>query len=350
MRTDGLFLAGIGAYVPPSVPTRTAVEEGRYDRESWAADGWLGAAVAGDLAAPDLAVRAARQALEGADVRPEEFRLVLHAGTLHQGPDGWPASQYVQRHTVGGSAPAMEVRQACNGMLAAVGLAAGYLAGSAGAALLTGADNFGTPLVDRWRYSAGAGTNRGSVLGDAGTALVLSRRAGFAEVLAVGSVSMPAGEELYRDEHPLFPPACTVGRPMALGSRFARFAAADRDAFTRIKRTLQEERTALARRTLAEAGVLPEQITRAVHLFSGGEPYVRSVLEPIGIDADRGVLDYGRRVGHLGVNDHVAALAHLIETRALGPGDHVLLVNNGGAFSASCVVLRLRHLPARPQG
>jgi 3-oxoacyl-[acyl-carrier-protein] synthase III len=340
VRVDGLYLSGVGAQVPPPMPARVAVELGLYDRAAFERDGWTGAAVAGDTPAPDLAVAAARRAL--ARSGPVEVALVLHACFLHQGPDAWPAAHYVQRHTVGGSAPAMEIRQGCNGMLGAIELAAAHLtATGADAALVTGADNFGAPLVDRWSYATGARTNRGSILGDAGTAVVLSRRPATAQLLAVGSASLPDLEEMYRGGHPLFPPAVTIGGTLDLGARIAHFADREPEAFAQAKKSLAETRTLLAHRVLAEAGAEPHQITRATHVFSGGERYVRSVLEPLGIDPGRGMLDFGRTVGHLGVSDHIAALDHLLSTRAVTTGDHVLMLANGAGLALSCAVLRI---------
>jgi len=342
MRVDGVFVAGLGAYIPAVFDAARAVETGRYDPEQHRRGGWTGAAVAGDMAAPDLAVRAARQALDSCGHDPSEIDILFHATVLAQGPDGWSPQHYVQRHTIGGHAPAVEIRQACNGMLGGIELACSYLvAGDRTAALVTGGDNFGSPLVDRWRYADGGGTDRGSILGDAGTAVVLSRRGGFAKLLAVGSASLPEFEEMYRGDEPLFPPSCTVGRPMEIGRRFAEFAARRPDGLVAVMRRLRDARTELARRTIAEAGLVPADITRATHVFAGQMSYLRSVLGPVGIDPSRGMLEFGRRLGHMGVNDHIAGLTHLVEQREVGPGDHVMLLGNGSGMTLSCVVIEI---------
>ncbi|GIH97211.1 ketoacyl-ACP synthase III family protein [Planobispora siamensis] len=344
MKVDGVHIAGIGTYIPESFSAARAVELGMYDREEHMRAGWSGAAVAGRTPAPDMAVRAGRQALARSGHDASEVGLLLHATFYHQGPDGWSPHHYVQRHTIGGHVPAFEIRQTCNGMLGAMELAACYLTAGGGdhtAALITGADNFGAPLVDRWRYAEGAVTNRGTIFGDAGTAVVLSRRGGFARLRAVVSASLPDMEEMYRGDMPLFPPGCTVGRPMAIGARIAEFAARRPAEFDRAKERLTLARAEVARRALAEAGIGPQDVARATHVFSGGEAYVRSVLEPLGIDPARGVLEFGRGVGHLGVNDQIAGLAHLLETGAVGPGDHVLLLGNGVGVALSCVVVEI---------
>jgi 3-oxoacyl-[acyl-carrier-protein] synthase III len=69
------------------------------------------------------------------------------------------------------------------------------------------------------------------------------------------------------------------------------------------------------------------------------------VLGPLGIDPARGMLDFGRRVGHLGVNDHIAALDHLLATREVVAGDRILMLGNGVGIGLSCAVLEI--LPAR---
>jgi 3-oxoacyl-[acyl-carrier-protein] synthase-3 len=240
----------------------------------------------------------------------------------------------------------MEIRQGCTGMLGALELAASYLAASDRvAALITGADNFGQTLVDRWRYAEGVRTNRGSILGDAGTAMAVSRRPGVAQLLAVGSASLPDLEQMYRGDRALFPLARDEGRSLDYGPRITRFAGRWPDEFAEAKQRLADTRTALARRTLDEAQVSVADIARVTHVLAGNPGYLRAVLGPLGIDPARGMLDFGRRVGHLGVNDHIAALDHLLATREVVAGDRILMLGNGVGIGLSCAVLEI--LPAR---
>jgi 3-oxoacyl-[acyl-carrier-protein] synthase-3 len=341
MRLDGVYLAGLGTCLPETMSVQAAVESGLYAAELAAESGWTGVAVAGLVAAPDLAVWAGRQALVRCGHSHDEFALLVHACNLPQGPEAWPAQSYIQARTIGGSAPAIEISQNCNGMLAAMELSSCYLTASgACAALVTAADNFGNPLWDRFHYAAGAGTNRASIVGDAGAAVVLSRRAGFARLLAIGSMSVPQLEEMYRSGVPLFPPEPTLGRPADLGGRFADYRERDPEGAEAAKDALQRARTAIGERTLAEAGVDPSRITRVTHVFSGGERYIKSVLEPLGIDASRGMLDFGRQIGHLGACDQLIGLDHLLTAGEVGAGDHVLMLGNGGA-SLSCAVVQI---------
>ncbi len=346
MRLDSVYLAGVGVFLPEIVSTRDAVERGLYDAEVAAESGWTGVAVAGSLPAPDMAVLAAKQAMLRSGHQPSDFALLVHACNLPQGPDIWPAQSYIQLHTIGGDAPAMELSQNCNGMLAAMELSCCFLKmNDAAAAMVTGADNFGTPLFDRYRYSAGAGTNRASIVGDAGGAVVLSKTHGFARLRAIKSMSVPRLEEMYRSGVPMFPPEPTLGKQADVGGRLAHYREHNPEAAQAAKDALQRARTIIGGRTLAEADVDASRITRVTHVFSGGEGYIKSVLAPLGIDASLGMLEFGRRVGHLGPCDQIVGLNHLLLAGEVGPGDHVLMLSNGGA-SLSCAVVEIIDRPA----
>ncbi|MEU3464085.1 ketoacyl-ACP synthase III family protein [Streptomyces sp. NPDC006733] len=344
MRTDRLFIAGLGTRVPELFPVAEAVRQGLYDARTAEADGWRSVAVAGSEPAPELAARAGALALRRSGVAAADIALLIHAGTYHQGPDLWYAPQYLQRRLLPASTvPAFALHQGCTGILDAVQLAHGYLTahGGAGAALVTGADNYGTPLFDRWTYAAGWRTGRGSVLGDAGSAVVLSAHTGPLRVRAVASSSLPGWEELYRGDERLHPPGATAGTPLALGSRMAAYAARHPGAAERVAADLARARTALARQVLDEAGVKASDVTRVTHVFTGHPRYLRTLLDPLGIDPARGLLELGRTLGHLGVNDQLVGLAHLLETDAVGPGDHILMMGNGVGISLACALVEV---------
>lgn len=344
MIVEDVYVAGVGVCLPETVPVEDAVADGRYDPDEAAMSGWTGAAIAGDVPAPALAVDAARQALARSGHEHDEFALLLHASASFQGPELWPAHSYIQRRTIGGDGPALEIKQACCGTLSAIELSCAYLARTPQpAALVTAADNFGHPLIDRWRYAAGAGTNRLTIFGDAGAAIVLSRRTGFARLLVINSMSLPGLEEMYRSGVDLFPPEPTLGRPLRAGARLAHHREAHPQAHEAGKAMLAQARVDLGKRTLADADLTPEQITRAVHIFSGGQHYIDGALGPMGIDPARGMLEFGRRFGHLGACDQLVGLDHLVTTRQVGPGDRVMLLANGGGSLACAIVEILDH-------
>ncbi|MFD5088796.1 ketoacyl-ACP synthase III family protein [Kitasatospora sp. NPDC058406] len=356
MRTENLFIAGLGTWVPGFEPVAEAVREGRYDGERARAEGWTGVAFAGDVSAPELAAGAGVEALKRSGLDADRISLVLHAGTFHQGPDGWYAANYVQDKVVGTAVPAIGLDQGCTAMLDALHLAHGHLAvgPGGGAVLVTAADNFGAPLVDRWKYADGWTAGRGSVLGDAGCAAVVSTEGGPLRIRSLALSSLSRWEHLYRGEDPVFPPRPGLTVETSLGRRMAAHAdRLDRDgghdaeggARRAVAGDLVRARTALARQAMEEAGIGPADVTRVTHVFSGHPRYLETLLEPLGIDPGRGMLDLGRAHGHLGAGDQFLSLAHLVETGAVSPGDHVLMMGNGAGISLACSVIEVLEDP-----
>ncbi|MEV4514720.1 ketoacyl-ACP synthase III family protein [Dactylosporangium sp. NPDC049525] len=348
MRFDELWLASVGTYIPPVLSVADAARQGWCDAEQ---DGWTGVAVAGDMAPVDLALRAARSAMARSGVDPADVGLLLHVTSAPQGPNGWNPQHYLEHHAIGRGVPAIELRQGSAGMLNAFDLAAGHLTRGPGAVLVTNGDNFGVepatgydPQV-RWRYATNAGTNRGSILGDAGTAAVLSNRGGFARLRSIVNRSLSDLEEMYRGDERIFPPPVAADGPVRLGNRFAAYDAKGPGRLATALRRLRDARTETAEQALAEAGITAAEVARVLHVFAGDERYVKHVLKPLGIDHTRGMLEFGRNLGHLGSGDQVAALEHLVLTGQLEAGDRVLVMANGTGIAVGAAVLEIVHRP-----
>ncbi|WP_394834645.1 ketoacyl-ACP synthase III family protein [Pendulispora rubella] len=354
MTPTSLFIAGLASYIPARVMTSYAAERGWCDADAVTHDGWWSAAVAGDMAPVEMALHASQSAMRRSGCSPADIDILFYASVLPQGPHMWCPQHYVERRVVGRDIPAIELRQGCNGLLNAFDLAASYLAAPGRrAALVTGADNFGCDPafgVDpsfRWRYAENIhGRKAGSILGDSGGAAVLSNQGGFARVLGISSRSVTDMEELFRSDEPLFPPSYRRERPTRLGARFNEHERRHPGRVSEALTCLKRARTDLALDVLAEAKVEPHQITRVAHVFAATERYAEQLLGPLGIDPARGVVDFGRGLGHLGVNDQLTALEHLMTSGQLGRGDHVLMMSNGIGSSLTCAVLEILERPS----
>ncbi|MFD0385484.1 ketoacyl-ACP synthase III family protein [Streptomyces stramineus] len=316
MRFDNLYLAGVASWLPERMDTEQAVKEGLMDAAVREVSGIEAVPVAGTVPAPDMAVTAAREAIRRSGHGPEDFAALYHSNSHFQGPDGWSPQHYVLRKALDRPISAVEVRQGCLGMLTSLELAAHRLAcdRSRPAVLLTGADNFGTPLADRWK-DAGL-----FLLADGAAAAVVSARGGFARLLASASLSDPQMEELNRGGEVLFPPPMTVGRPLDLEGRRQywreQWAAGTVPPMGDLGRLVGD----VASRALAEAGLTMEEIDRVVHMGFSRIPLWDTFLAPLDIDEERGIWDFARRTGHVGTADFVAGLEHLCATEQLVEG------------------------------
>jgi 3-oxoacyl-[acyl-carrier-protein] synthase III len=339
MKFDQLFIAGIDTYLPPAVSVKQAIADGRYDPREAAETELESILVADDEAAPDMAVRAARGAVARSGIDPAAISLVLHASLYFQGIEFHPTASYIHNAALGHhSALALEVKGTSNGGLACMALAATYLAAlpEGAAALITTADNFCTPLFDRWKSRAGM------IIADGASAMVLSRQRGFARVLSVAMVSDPRYEHLLRGSEPFR----RVPIPIELHIRRAEYQTEGaRDKHSRrfmlgihaaVDAALQDANTELA------------DIAHFVFRNVGRAAALKECQE-LKIDESATTWRFGRRIGHMGAGDHIAGLSLSMDHGVLNPGDRCMMISIGAGFTWGAAVIEIQErLPLRP--
>ncbi|MEV4921995.1 ketoacyl-ACP synthase III family protein [Streptomyces roseoverticillatus] len=341
MQHEDLYIAGVGSYLPKAVDVDEAIATGRYDAEEQLGSGQESVTVAGsEDSQPDMAVRAAREALERSGHRADEVGLLLHAVTGHNGLDGWNAAAYLQRQVLDGSGVAFEIRQLSNGAVGAVELAAAHLAAAPGreAALITAADRFAEPAWDRWRSSWGL------VFGDGASAAVFSRSRGFARVRSAVTVTDTELEVLHRGTLPFTPAPTPDQYPIDFRARTldSSWAMSFEETERRLAAGIREAVT----RATEEAGIGTGDAEHWVMPNFGRELLHKQCLDPLGVGVERTTWQWGSRVGHLGAADQFAGLAYLTEAGRVAPGDRVAVVGVGGGFNWTCVVLEITGRPA----
>jgi 3-oxoacyl-[acyl-carrier-protein] synthase III len=265
--------------------------------------------------------------------------LLIHATMLPEGPDGWSPAGYVLRELGCGPIACHEVRQGCNGLLAALELAAGWLALAAGepTALLTAALKAGTAVLDRWR-SPGFGL----ALGDAGCAVLVGRGPGIARVESVCSRTVGELEGLHRGTGaPSEDDAC--GHPrIDIPARARQFTAASGHGPLDMHRMLAGIHASVASRALAEAEVEPTDLACVIYTNAGRVITDAHLLQPLGLPATlAAACDLGRTIGHLGACDQFVSLDHLCQTGRLVSGDRVLLAGGTQGYNAASAVLTI---------
>nr|QVT76746.1 ketoacyl-ACP synthase III family protein [Streptomyces sp.] len=327
MRWQHLYLAGSGTYFPERVETaEDAMAAGRYSLDEHTANGIRAVRTAGEDEAPAvMAARAGHRALERSGHAAEDFSLVLHACMGYQGRDFWTPAHYVQRETVGGHGPAVEIRQGSNGGLAALELAAAQLTARPGttAALITTGDAFRLPYVDRWR------TENQQVYGDAGTAAVLSRREGVARLRSTASRSVPALEPVYRGTGEWSVAPDPGEWPLDLRTRTRNYLLADPFRYDEVIARTAESLDLVVREALADADAELEEMAFVVHPAIGRTIVEHSYIGGLGLAPERTVYAWAQDYGHLGAGDQLAGVDHLLAGGRAGRGDLILTIGVG---------------------
>lgn len=334
---EPLYLAGTGIWLPPLESAHDAIADGRYSSQQQTETGMESAAVSTDLFPPDMAVNAAKEALGEAGLPSADIAMTLHACLNHQGVDMWPAGAYVHHAVVGNNAPVMEIRQMSNGGLAALSLAADFLRARADrpAALITTADRFAGPRIDRWNMEAGV------LGGDGGTAVVVARHTGFAKILALSAWSDTSLVEVHRGHEPFQDLGVATG-PIDLIRREHEYA--EREPIHVVVRRIGTHVAHTVTQALDEAGLTVADVDRWVFPHVGQRNLQVQYLQPLRLTLDldtRSNWPLARTVGHLGGGDQFAGLHYLRRTGAAAPGEVCALVGIGAGFTYNCAIIRI---------
>jgi 3-oxoacyl-[acyl-carrier-protein] synthase III len=311
--------------------TATAVSQGRYYPAFHAAHGYLSVSVADDdRPAMEFAVDAARLALSRSRMDPADIGLTIHASVDRQGPDDIPPASYIHGKAVGGRASALEVKQACNGGIAALEMGAAYLTAmtAASSVLITTSDRC-EPGADR--YQSGLG----ELAGDGATALILSRVAGVARVLS----TVILGDGSFLKLPGAAPPA------PGTGSSRQELIAEQRRRLQPMLRAMSALQRQCVEAALADAGTDGADISRWVFANVGLFLVDRKFRDAFGVDDSKTTWEWGRTVGHLNAGNQIAGLTYLIESGAVRPGDRIALFGNAVGFSYGCAVIEITANP-----
>jgi 3-oxoacyl-[acyl-carrier-protein] synthase III len=341
MRWDGVYFHGVGAVLGELVLTDTAVTAGRYDPGLAEMDGYLSTSVRSCGPAVHLGVRAGGLALRRSALDRAACSLVVHAYTGFQGLDDFASAAYIQRECVGGSANAIEVKQASNGGLAALEMAAAYLAARRddGFALIATSDLYQPPVTDRY-------LTPGTVFGDGGTAVVISRRPGWARLLATSTVADTTHEGIQRGGEEWASHPGANGWPVAMSARIENYVKDNgEEVFVDLVSRIGTAERQTMDVVLADAGIRPDQVSRWVFPNMGLSLTDWDARADYGAPISRSTWEWGRRVGHLGGGDQFAALEHLALTGAVSDGDLVLLHGAGTGFTYTSALLEILTIP-----
>ncbi|MFE4589066.1 ketoacyl-ACP synthase III family protein [Streptomyces laurentii] len=344
MRWNNLYVAGVGAYLPEHVETADeAIAAGRYTEQKRSLNGFRSVHVAAEHeTGPTMAALAGRQAVARSRHADDEFGLVLHSYIGHQGLDFWTPASFVQRETVGGSAPAFEIKQGCNGMLAAFEVASSYVAArpDVTAALVTGGDAFRMPYIDRW------GSDEQNVDGDGAAAVVLSGRGGFARVRSTYSHGDPSLEPMGRSGAGWTDTPFAGGETIGVSKRKSDYLLAEDmefdDAIEKISASVEKSMA----RALADADAELSDVRWFLHQNLALSIVTHGLYGLLGVERERTTHEWGLGVGMVGTADPVLGLNRVMASGEAKPGDLVVLQAAGAGYVWTTVVLEILEVPA----
>jgi 3-oxoacyl-[acyl-carrier-protein] synthase III len=343
MRYNDIYVAGAASYLPPPEP----IDPGWYKPGQLEEYAWESACVAGDdETVVGMAVKAGQLALERAGTDPGEVSLLLHAHTWFQGLDVWAASSYIHQALLGGNrtAAALDLNQQSAGAMSALQLGADHLVAdpSRRAVVVTTADRFGLPGLDRWHTEGPR-----FIFGDGAGALVLTRDQGCARLLAASSVADTALEPMYRGNRPFTLFSNAYAEPIDMHARKASFLRRMEMSVREVAGRLSAGHVDAVHGLLDETGLTMSDVSRFVFPNFGLRMLIE-LVKPLGIDVDQTTWELGRTTGHVGAADQINGLTYLLEQGQLDVGDRVMLIGIGAGFFWSSALVEIVERPDWP--
>ncbi|MGA5179912.1 ketoacyl-ACP synthase III family protein [Streptomyces sp. R02] len=341
MRIDNVFIDSLGVVLHEFEPVERAVAQGLIGQDVVDANGLTGTHLAHDIPAVELAIAAARTTLSRSKLDPESITSHVHSAVHYQGPQGSYPPGYVLRELELEPATSLYLRQGCNGMLGALEVAVGQITGAAQAeaVLLTSGENFTAPNLNRY-----SGLGQAYFLSDGGASVLISADEGFAQVRSLSSGILPELERWHRGDGSLLP----EGQQKSDGDMAER-ATRYSETETPLSETLEKLtlfNLGVVRRALVSADLNADDLAKVVPINMDGRMVEYSVMMPLGLPMDRSTWEYGKGIGHVGGADVFITLEHLVRTREVAPGDHVLLVSQGPGWMSTACVVTVLDLPA----
>ncbi|GGW54663.1 hypothetical protein GCM10010503_34500 [Streptomyces lucensis JCM 4490] len=342
MKVSGIHVRSIGLHRPTRWTSPQEARAAGLCDEDFPGDDLLRVQIAPGVPPVDMAATAAREAIGRAAVAPAAIDMLMHAVCFWNGPEEWSPAGYLLRELGCPDGAGQVVNQGCNGMLAALEMAAGWLTlrGEDSTAVLTTATMVhDSPTVDRWR-SAGYGI----AVGDGACAVVLGRRPGIAELTAVNSTTVPQMERFHRGALPLTEPTPALRPKVDVLARARENAALSTLSGLELQSLqIKAYRRAMAR-TLDDVGIGPEDLARVLFAHVGGAQTDALVMQQLGLPLSRSAWEHGRSIGHAGASDHIYGLERLITSGEVSEGDRLMLVCGTAGFHITCLVLTIGDL------
>ncbi|MEV7470084.1 ketoacyl-ACP synthase III family protein [Streptomyces kronopolitis] len=339
MKVEDVYIDSLGAFLPEWASAEQAVADGILDAEIPQSNGLTGTHVGGDIPAMDMAVSAARTALERSKLDIETISSHIHSSVNYQGPVGCYPPGYIMRELGLENVPAQNLQQGCNGMLGALEVAIGQMTGAAEAeaVLLTSAENFTAPGADRWNDGFG----QSYFFSDGGMAVLLSADEGFAQVRSLNAGVLHALEKWHRGNGGMLERDEPVPTMPERAEQFNETEMPLSEALEKITLFNLD----IIHRSLVDADLNASDLAKVIPINMDGRMVEFATMMPLGLPMSRSSFDYGRSVGHVGGADVFISLEHLVRTGEVTAGDNVLLVSQGPGWICTASVVTILDLP-----
>jgi 3-oxoacyl-[acyl-carrier-protein] synthase-3 len=319
-------IAGVGSSLPPRLVPNTWFEDLVETNDEWIRDrtGIEARHFADDdVQASDLAVEAARGALETAGIAPEQLDMIIVATIT--GDTIFPATAVWVQRKLGVGCPAFDINAACAGFSYGLSAANAFItAGMADTILLIGAEVFSRILDYR----------------DRGTCILFGDGAGAA-VVAASDVAGLEGSILGADGNAaeiLWMPAGGTRTPASPETVAANDHSVRMPNGREVFKRAVTEMASSCRELLDKSGYSVDDVDVLIP-HQANARIMGAVVDRLGIDPAKAIVDVAE-VGNTSAASIPIALDRAWRSGAIGQGDLVLFTSFGAGLTWGATLLR----------
>ena len=312
-------IIGTGGYVPEKIITNDDLSQMVETSDEWITQrvGVKERHVSVDETTADLAVKAARQALEAAGIRPEQLGLIITATVT--GDMLCPSTAALVQAAIGAHCPAFDISSACSGFLFALDTAAAFIArGGIEYALVIGAERLSRVL--NWQDRSTC-----VIFGDGAGAAVVKPGASYlcSKLFTSGNdsvLSIHAGKgnsPFYTREEPPY-------QVVMNGQETFKFA---------VRRIVDD-----LKQICEQAGITPEQLDYIVP-HQANSRIIDLAARKLGVPMEKFMLNIDR-FGNTSSASVPISFNELVRSGRLKKGDLIALCAFGGGLSSAACIIR----------
>lgn len=330
-------IAGCASYLPAKkrlLPQTIAA--GLYDEKDHQDTQYESIAVEEEKYPAEMGLISAKQCLLNAGFKSEDIHVITYTGIHRHGHKRlWSPASYLQRTLGLNHAIPYSITQGCNSQMIAIQLMISQLLadGTMQAALSVSADRFNNSAFNRWN------SDYCIVYGDAAASVLLTKRAGIAQILDVNTVSAPEMEELHRNqkETPETPDMLSYEHNI----REAKKAFLGKHGKTSLSERTKLALSKLYTMTFEKTNIDPSEVKYYIMPNLGKKLLDESYYPVFNYAKDKSLWYFGKTVGHLGSGDCIVGLSHLLENNLVQSGDIIFLLGAGAGFTWSTLLLQI---------
>lgn len=316
MLWDNIFINAVGTYLPQRVSAETIGQNAATNDKH--ADVSFESITKTDMPAHVMAGLAVKQAVENSDHADDMLSPIVYSTLPFPGGHMAPVC-YIQRILRQPQSLAFGLEAACDGGMAGIEVVARILSGSSKIdAGIVSAANRCPNDADRWVA--------GNLLGDGAAAVIISKKTGFAQLIASRTASEPDLEALVENTATQSDAADFPLTKVGLGPYLE---------------TIAQTVWATIFGILAEAELSLDDISYfcppTFSKVSFEEIYLRRGAIPI----EKTCWPELQKNGHVGPCDQILGIAHLIDTGRLKQGAFVMLMGGGLPWRFTCTLVQV---------